>query len=313
MAAVAVPQATLSGAKRCEACCLHEFCISRGVCETVGASHNALEGPNMQRILETISGKRLVIFLDYDGTLSPIVRDPDKAFMSDSMRATLREVAAKYTTSIVTGRTKEKVMDFVKLDNLVYAGSHGFDIRGPQLEYVYANRFLPLLGAARQQLQEAIAGIKGCFLEDNKFSISVHYRQVDPEDWAAVRQTVERVCGSVEAAALQTPDAAGGAPAQLAVHGGKMVWEVRPKVEWNKGKAVMWLLRALKLADSPNVIPFYFGDDVTDEDAFGVLSGLGIGIMVRDIESQTRVTKASWSLRGPAEVQRFLQKLVAIA
>ena len=77
--------------------------------------------------------KIVVVFLDYDGTLSPIVRNPDEAFMSDEMRDTVRKVAATFPTSIVTGRGKSKVFSFIKLRELFYVGSHGFDIYGPEI------------------------------------------------------------------------------------------------------------------------------------------------------------------------------------
>ncbi|CAM9167708.1 unnamed protein product, partial [Discosporangium mesarthrocarpum] len=79
-----------------------------------------------------IAGREVVLFLDYDGTLSPIVDQPDKAFMKEGMRPVLAEAARLFTTAIVTGRSKEKVYDFVQLDCVFYAGSHGFEIQGPQ-------------------------------------------------------------------------------------------------------------------------------------------------------------------------------------
>ena len=100
----------------------------------------------------------------------------------------------------------------------------------------------------------------------------------------------------------------------LRKHSGKKVWEVKPKVDWDKGKALSYLLEALKLNDRKDVISMYLGDDVTDEDAFEVLRNLskdetqgdGIGIVVTKVPKQT---KASYSLRDPEEVLQFLTKV----
>jgi trehalose 6-phosphate phosphatase len=84
-----------------------------------------------ERIIEEARGKQIVMFLDYDGTLSPIVDDPDRAFMTSKMRRTVKKMAKCFPTSIVTGRCIDKVYSFVKLAELYYAGSHGMDIKGP--------------------------------------------------------------------------------------------------------------------------------------------------------------------------------------
>ena len=60
---------------------------------------------------------------------------------------------------------------------------------------------------------------------------------------------------------------------------GKMVYELQPKLDWDKGRAVLYLIDALGL-DGDDVVPLYLGDDITDEDAFRALAGRGIGIFV---------------------------------
>ncbi len=75
----------------------------------------------------------MAVFLDYDGTLTPIVRDPDAAFMSQDMRDAVRRVSELFPSAIISGRGREKVEQFVQLGGLFYAGSHGMDIVGPAL------------------------------------------------------------------------------------------------------------------------------------------------------------------------------------
>ena len=72
----------------------------------------------------------MLLFLDYDGTLAPIVNDPERAFMSEEMRAAVRALAGLVPTSIISGRALDRLHQFVQLENVCYAGSHGLDIRG---------------------------------------------------------------------------------------------------------------------------------------------------------------------------------------
>lgn len=122
-----------------------------------------------------------MVFLDYDGTLSPIVDVPDEAFMTQDMREALLNLSSRFVTAIVTGRSTEKVYNFVQLDSLVYAGSHGFDIKGTTSRPIscqVADHMRPTLEQCLGSLQQQLAGITGAELEDNRLAVSVHYRHV---------------------------------------------------------------------------------------------------------------------------------------
>ena len=95
-----------------------------------GYHPNACDEEN--KFVAAAEGKLLTVFLDYDGTLAPIVPEPDKAFMSDEMREAVRQCARRFPTAIISGRSRQKVSQFVNLDELYYAGSHGLDIAGPK-------------------------------------------------------------------------------------------------------------------------------------------------------------------------------------
>jgi hypothetical protein len=140
------------------------------------------------------------VFLDYDGTLSPIVDVPDEAFMTDAMRAALLNLSSRFVTAIVTGRSTEKVYNFVRLDSLVYAGSHGFDIKGTPARPIscqVADHMRPVLEQCLADLQRQIADIRGAELEDNGLAVSVHYRHVRtppsvaPSEWGSAVLTVD--------------------------------------------------------------------------------------------------------------------------
>jgi len=237
--------------------------------------------------------RRPAVFLDYDGTLTPIVARPDLAILSDEMRARIRDLAALCPVAIVSGRDRADVARLVGLDSLIYAGSHGFDISGPdglRKEHERAAAFLPALDRAERQLQLAVGDVAGALVERKRFAIAVHYRLVAAE-------SVDRVEEAVDAALKANPE--------LRKTYGKKVFELRPRIDWDKGRAVLWLLAALGL-DRPDVLPLYLGDDDTDEDAFVALAGRGIGILVAD---RPQETAAEYRLKDPDAVGRFLHAL----
>lgn len=260
-------------------------------------------------------GKQIVVFLDYDGTLSPIVDDPDKAFMSNQMREAVRSVAKLFPTAIISGRCLENVVKFVKLEELYYAGSHGMDIKGPEpsskgskaytkasdkmsnngILYQPASEYLPMMDKIFASLVEKTKEIDGAKVENNKFCVSVHYRNVDQKSWSALEEQICSVLKEYESHGIRFTQ-------------GKMVIEIRPPIKWDKGNALEFILESLGLANCNDVLPLYIGDDRTDEDAFKVLRdrGQGFGILVSD---SPRETSANYSLKKPLEVMKFLQRL----
>ncbi|CAH8254533.1 unnamed protein product [Arabidopsis lyrata] len=258
-----------------------------------------------EEIAEASKGKQIVMFLDYDGTLSPIVENPDRAYMSDEMREAVKGVARYFPTAIVTGRCRDKVRRFVKLPGLYYAGSHGMDIKGPSKKtkhnknnkgvlFQAANEFLPMIDQVSKCLVEKMRDIEGANVENNKFCVSVHYRCVDQKDWALVAEHVTSILSEYP---------------KLRLTQGRKVLEIRPTIKWDKGKALEFLLESLGFANSNDVLPIYIGDDRTDEDAFKVLKrkGQGFGILVSKVPKET---SATYSLQQPSEVGEFLQRLV---
>ena len=238
------------------------------------------------------SRDRPAIFLDYDGTLTPIVSHPEKALLSDSMRQTLQELVLQAPVAILSGRDLDDVRQRVNIGAIVYAGSHGFDIAGLRgLRRQEATKFLPALDAAEKELREKLAGIAGALIERKRFSIAAHYRNVDESDFPELERAVSEVAARHRE--LRTMD-------------GKKVYELLPNTDWDKGKAVLWLLEHLGL-ECPDARPIYIGDDRTDEDAFRALRRRGIGILVSE---EPRPSAATYSLGNPSEVERFLRELV---
>ena len=245
-------------------------------------------GTDLARQLET---KRPVVFLDYDGTLTPIVARPELALLDAAVRRTLTALAEHCPVAIVSGRDRADVQHLVGIDNLIYAGSHGFDIRGPGLQSEHGAAFVPDLEAAEGELRQSLARIRGALLERKTYSLAAHVRGLAPDAARAVEAAVEAVLSR---------------HTHLRKGTGKMVFELLPCLDWHKGKAVLHILNALRLS-ADEVLSIYIGDDRTDEDAFVVLAGRGVGILVSE---SPRPTAAYYTLRNPDEVHRFLQYLV---
>jgi len=239
------------------------------------------------------SGDRLAVFLDYDGTLTPIVSYPEDAWLSESMRQTLRSLAARVPVAILSGRDLDDVRGRVLVDGIVYAGSHGFDIAGAGgLRRELGAACLSVLDRAETELREALEDIPGAQLERKHFSVAAHYRNVKENDVPRVKRALDEV--AVRQRELRR------------LHG-KKVYELLPDIDWDKGKALFWLLETLAL-EHENVLPIYIGDDTTDEDAFRALENRGIGIVVSE---QLQPTAATYTLRDPHEVEQFLRELTA--
>jgi alpha,alpha-trehalase len=238
----------------------------------------------------------MAVFLDYDGTLTPIVESPEEAVLSADMRSTIGELANHCAVAIVSGRDLKDVRDLVDIDSIYYAGSHGFDIAGPEehkLESQQGNEFLPILNTSEQALRNRLADVPGTLVERKKFSIAVHYRKVADDRLSEIESIVDEL--------LSTEP-------ELRKSTGKKVFELQPNIDWHKGKALLWLLDELEL-NAVDVLPFYIGDDTTDEDGFRALRDKGITIVV---EETSRTTEAQYRLTNPDEVREFLQKLTSV-
>jgi trehalose-phosphatase len=247
----------------------------------------------MEEIKDHLNNKRLALFLDYDGTLTPIVRRPEMAVLSEDMKQTIKAASEHFFVAVISGRDLADVKNLVGISSLCYAGSHGFDISGPQgmhLKNQKGGKFRPQLKKAERKIKSRIDAIDGAHVESKKFSFAVHFREVSPKDQPDIANIVD--------------DVVSGFP-ELRKSTGKKVFEIQPDLDWNKGKALLWLLEAFHL-DAPDVLPLYIGDDVTDEDAFSVLKDRGIGIVVGE---KCRPTEARYRLKDPGEVRDFLKEV----
>ena len=261
--------------------------------------------PQIQQSLQEAG--RVVLLLDYDGTLAPIVDRPDLASMPLETRETLVELRALTSPDpdliigIISARSLEDISARVGIDGLLYAGNHGLEIRGPQLEFVHAEA-LKIKGSVDQvylQLKEKLAVHPGAFAEHKGLSLTVHYRLVDDEGIEAVKDTVDKTVRP----AVEIGD--------LVVSPGKMALEIRPNISWDKGSTISAIVAAIGTEPADSNPParerlvMYFGDDLPDEAGFGVAQDTGgMGIFVGTSEQPTR---AHYRLDSPQQVGETLQ------
>jgi len=235
------------------------------------------------------------IFLDYDGTLTPIVEDPARARLDEKTRRTIQRLAENLFVAVISGRKLDEIRELVALDDLVYAGSHGFEVSGGAGYFNGGRDPKPFLGAlekAARELDTFCTELNGVTVERKPFAVTVHYRGADEEAIGPLESQVDRIAAQHK---------------ELTKTAGKMIFELRPAVDWDKGRALEAILEHFHV-DCARITPLYIGDDTTDEDAFRRISENGIPILVSE---RPRPTTARFQLRDPDEVRLFLERLSA--
>ena len=240
-----------------------------------------------------MSQRKAAVFLDYDGTLTPIVDHPDDAQLALPTLDAVRALATTMVVGIISGRDLDDVRSMVDTNAIWFAGSHGFDVVAPdgtRQEFDEGLAALPQLDLAEKTLLERIDDFPGAWVERKRFAIAVHYR-------AAADDLIDELESAV-ATTVEPHDA-------LRMTGGKKIFEVRPAVAWDKGKALQWLTKTAGL-EADDTIAIYVGDDVTDEDAFVAITATGVGVVVG---TEDRPTAARYRVDDTDEVRAFLQRL----
>jgi trehalose 6-phosphate phosphatase len=236
------------------------------------------------------------VFFDFDGTLSDIVDDPDSARLVAGAGEALQNLAAHCPVAVLSGRDLADVSKRVGLPGIWYAGSHGFELTAPDGTHHQndaAAAAIPVLEQAAAQLREQLGPIPGVVVEHKRFGVAVHYRN-------AARDQVGPVAAAVRTA---------GQRDALRVTTGREVIELRPDIDWDKGKTLRWVIDHLHSADSAALVPIYLGDDITDEDAFDAVQNDGIPILVRHNDDGDRATAARFALNSPASAAEFTDRL----
>ncbi|NOY09784.1 MAG: trehalose-phosphatase [Spirochaetes bacterium] len=219
---------------------------------------------NSSLIKGELDRHKLFLFLDYDGTLTPIVESPEKAILSEETRSLIMRLKKRFPVAIISGRTLRDIRERVGIKELIYAGNHGAEIWDGKKTFVS-----PGFSADTDQLKDflnrlnkALFHIQGILIEDKGITASIHYRKIRIkylEEFLNIFRSI-----------------ANGYREAFGITNGKKVFEIRPLNMWNKGDAVGWIWKNL----GKDRFPVYIGDDTTDEDAFRVLKGSGITVSI---------------------------------
>jgi trehalose-phosphatase len=249
------------------------------------------------------SAPHFLLLADYDGTLTEIVGRPQDAALKDSVRQKLQVLSNKKNVSVgvITGRMMAELKSFVSLEGIFYAGNHGMEIEGPGLEYVnpQAKIARPVVARMTKELIAALSNIDGVIIQAKGFSVSVHFRLVKPADEPVIAEEVRKITA---------PHVKSG---EIKVYPMKKVWEIRPPIDWDKGKAALLIGEKIKKElKLKRLLTVYLGDDTTDEDAFRVVrrpDGWSIFVCGEKTESN-----AEYFLNSVSEVEEFLGRLVGL-
>lgn len=254
-----------------------------------------------KRIKKAAGAREVMLFLDYDGTLTPMAPAPPQAVMPPQVKKTLLEFSRTpgCSLAVVSGRALRDIKKMVGVPGIFYVGNHGLEIEGPGISF--ENLMTPdtraVIEKIKADLEQKLGGISGVFLEDKHFTLSLHYRLAEKGKELLVRKIFTQVCR------LPAKDK------KIKTGFGKKVLEVKPPVVWDKGSAVSWLLAKRRHAlQEKEVLPFGIGDDVTDEDIFKALKGKCVTVVV----GKGRKSAARYYVESPSEVHRLITQILEL-
>jgi trehalose-phosphatase len=253
------------------------------------------------KLKSKLSNKSIFLFLDYDGTLVPIVETPDKAVISKDIKELLDKVSKNPNChiAIISGRLLKDIKNMIGLKDIIYAGNHGLEIEGPKIRFEsqVSPRLKSIIRQIKENLENKLSGIKGVFIEDKGLTVSIHYRLVDKKDIPLLQNIFTEF---ISPYIIRD---------KIKINSGKKVYEIKPPVMWDKGKVVSWLLARQQFAQGEDkIFPIYIGDDITDEDAFRALKNKGLTIFAGELG----VSGAQYYLKDTEEVIRFIQQILEL-
>lgn len=246
----------------------------------------------LPEVREAAANRRLALFLDFDGTLAPIVERPQDARLSEDMNTVLQGLSELMPIAIVSGRDLEDVRERTAVPGAWHAGSHGYRIASPDgVVLEKGEDYLDDLQAVEDAAKSTLKGIEGVRLDRKSHSLAIHFRQVPEIEHARLERLVRDTVNGHE---------------RLHLGAGKMVWEIKPTLDWHKGAATLWLLARFE-QEYGSLLPVFIGDDITDEDGFEAVGGLGAAIVVG---SGDRLTAAGARLSDSGALQAYLADLI---
>lgn len=239
---------------------------------------------------EDFLASRILLGLDFDGTLSDIVESPEDAVLAPGTRRLLGALIVRpdIKVAILSGRALEDIKKRVDLPGIYYAGNHGLQIHGPQLEWTH-----PHVGELEASIWRPFAAdlrdIPGAIVEPKRLGMAIHYRKVP-------KRFVRRLADRVRARFASMRD-------RYRILRGKKTFDIRSTVPWDKGHA----LDAIRNRLTGGWMGMFIGDDKTDEEGFRTLGPRALTIRI----GQVRTSSAQFVFSHRRQVDRLLERLAA--
>jgi len=247
------------------------------------------------RIVQTHrQGRKLLLLLDYDGTLVEIAPRPELASPTPALLRLLARLinCPDYTVVVVSGRPLQNLLELLPVPGLNYLGSHGGEslIFGRPFPSISAKSASEAIAGWKRQLAGLLEHLTGWWIEDKPQGFALHYRQASPVQEEQLSKIIETWKAKIiDSGSCQ-------------VLSGKKVMEILP-CEVNKGEAIQKILLSSHFL---GYLPLFIGDDITDESVFAVIKTQGLSFKVGEAEEPTR---ANHFLKNPAQVREFLALL----
>src|SRR5262245_29996288 len=232
--------------------------------------------------------ERVLLCLGFDGTLAPIAERPEDAQLTCRMHDVLSALvhSDQVTVAVFSGRDRQDLIERIDVPGVIAVSNHGLEITGPGILFLEptAPQFTEQLRQIAADFTTRLADIPGAVVENKGLTVSLHYRTVPVELHEQFRRVVH--------------GALANASHPFLLREGRMVYEILPRVYWNKGHAVLWLCGQLR---EKEVLVIYIGDDATDEEAFTAIAD-AVTIKVGDPSG----TAARYAVDGSKDVYEFL-------
>lgn len=242
--------------------------------------------------LEIIKRKKLFLSFDFDGTLVPLKKNPDDCYLTDNIKESLNQLKKKVRIAIISGRDLEDLKKRISIDGIFYSGNHGLQIEGPDMRHTNpdAESFKCYLDEIYIKVKKLMNRIPGIIVERKTFSFALHYRQVEINLRKELKNLFSEVISSSD---IKNKN--------IKVLTGKMVFEVLPAIDWNKGKTVLFILKNF----GEEFLPVFIGDDRTDETVFKEIGNIGLTVRI----GRSKNTSAEYFLRRQSEVYKFIKNI----
>ena len=237
--------------------------------------------------------RKILLLLDFDGTLSPISKSPETVFLSTENKKILSQLirSDRFRVAIVSGRSLADLERRCHLSGAIYVGNHGLEFSRRMVHLPAsvrkAHHLVRFMRVLAEKLKITFGYWHGVWVENKRLTISLHLRNLSRDRVGLFNELLSFFKFKYR----RYP---------VVWRKGKKVWEIRPAVAWDKGKAALYLLK-----DFPLHYPVVIGDDRTDEDMFRVFRRKGLTIRVGRLKGSA----AQFYLKSVKEVTFFLETL----